>query len=116
MTPTIPPGNSAEEVRETPHPSLRGVSQPPSAAFRGGRDVAVASSMPSSSPSSDTCVVVVDNGDDRQRRCRPADERAVELTEAIHRDDGKGKREKKECGAGSVGVSDDDDAPGFAVG
>ena len=72
--------------------------------------------MPSSSSSSDTCVVVVDNGDDRRRRCRPAEERAVELAEAIHRDDGKGKREKKERGGGSVGVSDDDNAPGFAVG
>ena len=42
MTPTIPPGNSAEEVCETPHRSLRGASRSPSAAFRGGRDVAVA--------------------------------------------------------------------------
>ena len=72
--------------------------------------------MPSSSSSSDTCVIVVDNGEDRRRRCRPAEERAVELAEAIHRDDGKGKREKKERGGGSVGVSDDNDAPGFAVG
>ena len=40
----------------------------------------------------------------------------MELAEAIHRDDGKGKREKKERGGGSVGISDDDDAPGFAVG
>ena len=40
----------------------------------------------------------------------------MELAESIHRDDGKGKREKKERGGGSVGVSDDDDAPGFAVG
>ena len=72
--------------------------------------------MPILSSSSDTCVVVVDNGDDQRWRCRPAEERAVELAEAIHRDDGKGKREKKERGGGSVGVSDDDDAPGFAVG
>ncbi len=41
----------------------------------------------------------------------PAKERAVELA-----DNGKGKREKKERGGSSVGVSDDDDAPGFAVG
>ncbi len=100
-----------EEVRETPHPLLRGASRLPSAAFQGGHDVAVASSMPSSSSSSDTCVVVVDNGDDRRQRCHPAEERAVELAEAIHRDDGKGKREKKERGGGSDG----DDAPGFAV-
>ena len=58
----------------------------------------------------------MDNGDDRRRRCHPAEERAVELAEAIHRDDGKGKREKKERRAGSVGVSNNDDAPGFAVG
>ncbi len=72
--------------------------------------------MPLSSLLSDTCVVVVDNGDDRRRRCRPAEERAVELAEAIHRDDDKDKREKKERGGGSVGVGDDNDAPGFAVG
>ena len=72
--------------------------------------------MPSSSSSSDTCIIVVDNGDDQQRRCRPAEERAVELAKAIHRDDGKGKREKKECRGSSVSVSDDDNAPGFAVG
>jgi hypothetical protein len=72
--------------------------------------------MPLSSSSSDTCVVVVDNGDDQQRRCGPAEERAVELVEAIHRDDSKGKREKKERRGGSVGVSDDNDALGFAVG
>ena len=72
--------------------------------------------MPSSSSSSDTCVIVVDNGDDRRRRCRPAEERAVELAKSIHRDDGKGKREKKERGGSSVGVGDVDDAPGFAVG
>ena len=100
-----------EEVCETLHPSLRGASRSPSVAFQGGRDVAVASSMPLSSSLSDTCIVVVDNGDDRRQRCRPAEERAVELAEAIHRDDGKGKREKKERGGGS----DDDDAPGFAV-
>ena len=40
----------------------------------------------------------------------------MELAKAIHRDDGKGKREKKEHGGGGVGVSDEDDAPGFAVG
>ena len=72
--------------------------------------------MPSSSSLSDTCVVVVDNGNDRRQRCFPAEERAVELAEAIHRDVGKGKREKKERGGGSVGIGDDDDAPGFAVG
>ena len=32
------------------------------------------------------------------------------MAEAIHRDDGKGKREKKERGGGS-GVGDDDDVP-----
>jgi len=85
-------------------------------AFRGGRNAAVTSSMPSSSSSSDTCIVVADNGDDRRRRCRPAEERAVELAEAIHRDGGKGKREKKERGGGSFGVCDNDDTPGFAVG
>ena len=72
--------------------------------------------MPLSSSSSDTCVFVVYNGNDQQRRCRPAEERAVELAEAIHRDNGKGKREKKERRGGSVGVSDDDNALGFAVG
>ena len=40
----------------------------------------------------------------------------MELAEVIHRDDGKGKREKKERGSSSVGISNDDDAPGFAVG
>ena len=40
----------------------------------------------------------------------------MELAEAIHRDDGKGKREKKERGGGSVGVSNDGNAPGFAIG
>ena len=40
----------------------------------------------------------------------------MELAEAIHRDDGKGKREKKECGGGSAGVSENDNAPSFAVG
>ncbi len=41
----------------------------------------------------------------------------MELAEAIHRDDDKSKRErKKERGGGSVGISDDNDAPGFAVG
>ena len=45
----------------------------------------------------------------------------MELAEAIHRDNGKGKREKKErgggsVGVGSVGVGNVDDAPGFAVG
>jgi len=72
--------------------------------------------MPPSSSLSNTYVVVVENGDDRRRRCRPAEERAVELAEAIHWDDGKGKREKKERGGGSVGLGDADDAPGFAVG
>ena len=68
------------------------------------------------------CVVVVDNGNDRRRRSCPAEERAVELAEAIHRDDGKGKREKKDrrgggCGGSvGVGVGDNDNAPGFAVG
>jgi hypothetical protein len=58
----------------------------------------------------------MDNGEDQRRRCRPAKERAVELAEAIHRDDGKGKREKKERGGGSVGVGNDNVAPGFAAG
>ncbi len=40
----------------------------------------------------------------------------MELAKAIHRDDSKGKREKKEHRGSSVGISDDDDAPGFAVG
>ncbi len=40
----------------------------------------------------------------------------MDLAKAIHRDDGKGKREKKECRGSSVSVSDDDNAPGFAVG
>ena len=61
------------------------------------------------------CVVMVDNGNDQRRRSRPAKERAVELAKAIHRDDGKGKRKKMERGSG-IGVSDNDDAPGFAVG
>ena len=55
----------------------------------------------------------MDNGDDRRRRCRPAEECAEELAKAIHRDDGKGKMEKKECVGSSVGVSDNDDAPDF---
>ena len=38
------------------------------------------------------------------------------MAKAIHWDNSKGKREKKERRGGSVGVSDDDDAPGFAVG
>ena len=58
----------------------------------------------------------MDNGNDRRRRCRPAEERAVELAEAIHQDDGKGKRDKKEHGGGSVSIGDDDNAPSFAVG
>ncbi len=64
------------------------------------------------------CVVVVDNGNDRRQRSRPAKEPAVELAEAIHQDDGKDKREEKERGSGgsSVGVCDDDNAPGFVVG
>ena len=40
----------------------------------------------------------------------------VELAEAIHWDDSKGKREKKEHGSSGISVSDDDDNPGFAVG
>jgi len=72
--------------------------------------------MPSLSSSSDTCVVVVDNGNDQQRGCRPAKESAVELAEAIHRVNRKGKREKKEREGGSIGVGDEDNAPGFAVG
>ena len=40
----------------------------------------------------------------------------MELAKAIHWDNGKGKREKKERRGGSVGVGNDDDAPGFAVG
>ncbi len=64
------------------------------------------------------CVVIVDNDNDRRRQSRPAKERAVELAEAIHRDVGKGKREKKECGGGGVGVGvgNNNNAPGFAVG
>ena len=66
------------------------------------------------------CVVVVDNGNNQKQRSCPAEERAVELAETIHRDNGNGKREKKDCrGGGSgvgIGVGDDDDAPSFAVG
>ena len=40
----------------------------------------------------------------------------VELAKAIHWDDSKGKREKKEHGSSGISVSDDDDNPGFAVG
>ena len=40
----------------------------------------------------------------------------MKLAEAIHWDNGKGKREKKERGGGGVGVVNDNDAPGFAVG
>ena len=40
----------------------------------------------------------------------------MELAEAIHWDDGKGKREKKEQGGSSVGVGNDNNVPGFAVG
>ena len=40
----------------------------------------------------------------------------VELAKAIHRDDGKGKREKKEHESGSVGVDNDNDTLGFVVG
>ena len=62
------------------------------------------------------CVVVMDKGNDRRQRSRPAEQRAVELAKAIHWDDGKGKREMKERGGGGGGVGgDDDDAPGFAV-
>jgi hypothetical protein len=82
------------------------------AAFRGGRDAAVASSMP--------CVVVVDNGNNQKQQSYPAEERAVELAETIHRDNSNGKMEKKDRrGVGSgvgIGVGDDDDAPSFAVG
>ncbi len=80
------------------------------AAFQGGRDVTVASSMP--------CIVIVDNGNNQRRQSRPAKERAVELAKAIHRDDGKGKREKKERGGGGggAGVGNDNDARSFAVG
>jgi len=62
------------------------------------------------------CVIVVDNRNDQQRRSCPAEERAVELAEAIHWDDGKGKREKKDRRGVGVGVSNNNDAPGFAVG
>ena len=40
----------------------------------------------------------------------------MELAEAIHRDDGKGKREKKDRRGVGVGFGNNDDAPGFAVG
>ncbi len=40
----------------------------------------------------------------------------MELAKAIHWDDRKGKREKKEHGGGGVGVSNNDNAPSFAVG
>ena len=40
----------------------------------------------------------------------------MELAEAIHQDDGKDKREKKERRGGGIGVGNDNDAPGFAVG
>ena len=39
----------------------------------------------------------------------------VELAEAIHRGDSKGKRETKEHEGGGVGISNGDDAPGFVV-
>ena len=41
---------------------------------------------------------------------------SVELAKAIHWDDGKGKREKKERGGGSVCVGNNNDTPSFAVG
>ena len=37
------------------------------------------------------------------------------MAKAIHRDNGKGKREKKEHGGINVGVGNNNDAPGFAV-
>ena len=40
----------------------------------------------------------------------------MELAKAIHRDDSKVKREKKECGGGGVGVGNNNNAPGFAAG
>ena len=72
--------------------------------------------MPSSSSSSDTCVIAVDNGADQQQQCHPAKEHAVVLAKAIDPDDGKREREKKECGGRGVGIDDNDNAPGFAVG
>ena len=62
------------------------------------------------------CVNIVDNGNDQQRRSRPAKERALELAEAIHQDNGKGKCEKKEQGGCGVGVSNNNNAPNFVVG
>ena len=56
----------------------------------------------------------MDNGDDRRQQYRPAKEHAMELAKAIHRDDSKVKREKKECGGGGVGVGNNN-APGFAA-
>ena len=40
----------------------------------------------------------------------------MELAEAIHQDNSKGKREKKERGGGSIRVGNDNNAPGFAAG
>ena len=57
----------------------------------------------------------MDNGNDQQRQCRPAKECVVELAKTIHWDDGKGKREKKERGGGSISVGNDNDAPSFVV-
>ncbi len=62
------------------------------------------------------CVIVVDNGNNQWRRSCPAEERAVELAEAIHRDDGKGKREKKDRRGIGFSVGNNNVAPGFAVG
>ncbi len=104
-----------EEVCKTPDPSLQGASRSSSVAFQGGRNVAIVSSMSLSSSLSDTCIVVVDNRDDRQQRCCPAKERAVELAETNHWDDGKGKREKKEHGSGSIGAGNNDNTPSFAA-
>ena len=40
----------------------------------------------------------------------------MEFAEAIHWDDGKGKKEKKEHGSGSAGIGDNDIVPSFVVG
>jgi hypothetical protein len=40
----------------------------------------------------------------------------VEWAKAIHRDNGKGKREKKECRGSGIGVGNNDNVPGFASG
>ena len=112
----IPPGNSVEKVCKTPDLSLQGASRLSLSAFRGGRNVTVASSMPSLSSLSNTCIIVVDKGNDRQQQCHPAKEHAVELAKAIHQDDSKGKREKKERGGGGIGAGNNNDTPGFGIG